>query len=144
MTDHSAGRASASDKAEQLSEHAHSGALVYPTLAGGVVVAAGAAWTLGNFVEIIPASFISRDFDIHWINIEDASADDVYEIHLFNATTWMTSKKFVVTLTTGLRVTLPPLRTQSDVQLKNSQIQAKIASATGGNNATVSLEYHVY
>ena len=144
MVEHIAGRATTFDKVEVLEEHAHSEAMVYPTLANGETVTAGAAWTLGVFKEIIPANAISIDFDIHWINIEAASVDEIYELVLYASTIEIARVRFTVSLTAGNRTLLPPLRVQTPIVKKNTQIQAKVATASGGDTCTISLQYHVY
>ena len=69
---------------ETLLEHVHSPSKVYPTLANGVTVTTGAgAWGLGSFVEIVPASTITSDFDIHHISLEALSASGAYELVLY-------------------------------------------------------------
>ncbi len=142
--EHIAGRATNYDKLHVLEEHAHGASLVYPTLAGGEIVTAGAAWTLGAFKEIIPVNTILYDFDLHWVNIEAASVDEIYELVFYAATTEIGRVRFTVTLTAGNRTLLPPVRIQTGVQPKNTQIQAKIATASGGDTCTISLFYHIY
>lgn len=144
MTEHIAGRATTFDKVEVLEEHSHSESKVYPTLANGETVTAGAAWTLGVFKEIIPVNAIDEDFDIHWINVEAASDDEVYELVIYAATTEIGRVRFTVSLTAGARVLLPPLRFQCPIIAKNTQIQAKVATAGGGDTCDISLQYHVY
>jgi hypothetical protein len=77
------------ERIHHLDEHVHSASNVYPTLAGGVVVSTGAgAWQEGAFVEIVPASTISGGgegrFDIHWVSVENISANGVYELSLYS------------------------------------------------------------
>ena len=67
---------------ETLLDHVHHSSLVYPTLANGVAVLGGAAWTLGNFVVIVAAGGIGTDFDIHYVSVENLTVNDVYELHL--------------------------------------------------------------
>ena len=130
-------------KAETLLDHVHNVSKVYPTLAGGVQVTAGAAWTLGAFAEIIPASTITSDFDIHAVDIENISANDVYELVLYQGAsdTEIGSVRFVkdaaqsATLNTIIQTPIVPA---------NARIRAKIASAAGSDNVTISLRYHTY
>ena len=133
------------DKAEILEEHAHNKQKVYPTGAGGVTVTAAAgAWTLGAFAEIIPASTLSDDFDIHWMTIEGASAADTYELVLYVEEEEIARSRFVV-LGTPANLIIPPKRLQTPILAANSQIQAKLMTAGGGSDTcTISLEYHEY
>lgn len=130
-----------------LYQHIHNQSYCYPTLADGVVVPGGAgAWQLGNFVEIIPASTITSEFDIHWINFENASATDVYEFVLYKGAL-------------GAEVEIGRIRTSRDTaqsgtakvpiqipaQTANTRISAKVASKSGGGDTvTVSVYYHIY
>jgi hypothetical protein len=145
MNEHIASRATTWDKIEVLEEHAHSASKCYPTLAGGVTVTGAAgAQTLGAFQEIVPANTITDDFDIHYLNIEDASADDQYELVLYAVTTEIARVRFIVD-TSVFGGGLPALPVQSDIIPKNTQIQAKLATAGGGSDtATISLHYHTY
>lgn len=146
MVEHIAGRSRNHDKLDTLEEHAHSISCVYPTLAAGTTVTGAAgAWTLGAFVEIIPANTITKDFDIHWIDVEGASIEDVYELVLYNTTTEIGRVRFNAAKTVAGGVILSPVYFQSQVQAKNSQIQAKLASSSGGGDTvTFSVFYHTY
>jgi hypothetical protein len=55
--------------------HIHGESFVYPKYADPVeLVAASGAWnTTGNIVEIIPNTFATKPFDLHWVSIEDIS-----------------------------------------------------------------------
>lgn len=121
-------------------EGEHHEQLVYPTLAGAVTVATHAnAWTLGNFVEIVPANAITGEFHIHHIHVIASSANGEYELVLYNGTTEImrcsfsrTDKKDDVE---GLDIIAPH-------SAANSQIQAKAASDSGGDSVKVKLWYH--
>lgn len=130
-----------------LYQHVHQSAKVYPTLADGIVVTGGTtAWTLGNFIEIIPANAIATMFDIHYINFETASATDFYEFVLYKGTVGneieigrvRTSRE---SATSGI----PNVPIQIPAQMANTRISAKVASKTGGNDTvTISVYYHIY
>jgi hypothetical protein len=133
-------------RAEALTEHAHSSGKVYPTLDDGVTITGAAeAWTLGNFTEIVPANTITSALDIHYINFEDVSANDVYEIVLYAGAlaseveigrirTYKTPASFA-----------PPSPFQCVIQPANTRISAKLASKSGGSDtATISIQYHTY
>lgn len=127
-------------------QHVHSQSKVYPTLAAGVTITGAAAWTLGNFQEIIPANTITTAFDIHYINVEAASATDVYEIVFYKGALVSeieigrvrTHKNSVQSGANNVPIQVPP-------QLANERISAKIASSSGGNDTlTISIYYHEY
>jgi hypothetical protein len=127
-------------------QHIHSPAKCYPTLANGVTVTGAAgAWALGNFAEIIPAGTITTEFDIHWVNFEAVSANDVYEFVLYaggaGAETEIgrvrTYKTSTAAGSISVAIQIPP-------QPANTRISAKVASSSGNDNVTVSLFYHEY
>lgn len=134
-------------KIKTVLEHVHSSAKVYPTLANGVTITgATGAWTLGSFAEIIPASTITSDFDIHFISIENISANDVYELVLYKGAVSSEIEigriRFVKTALIEAVLNVP---IQTPIISANERISAKLASAGGGSDtATVSLFYHVY
>jgi len=130
-------------KVETLGDHIHSVSKVYPTLAGGVQLTAGAAWTLGALVEIVPASTITGDFDIHAIDIEDISANDVYELVIYygagdteaGRVRFVQSAAQSATLNTAIQTPILPA---------NSRIRAAVACSTGGYTVDISIRYHTY
>ncbi len=128
-----------------LDEHTHKASNVYPTLASGATVTGGAgAWGLGNFAEVIPAGSITSDFDIHYVDIETVSTSDTYEIVLYAATTEIARAR-ISFLDVANSMTLPSIPIQCAIQPANTQIQAKVASKTGGNDTIqFSLHYHTY
>lgn len=126
-----------------LLQHFHSKGFVYPTGADGVVVTGAAgAWALGAFAEIVPASTITSAFDIHSIYIENANANDVYELVIYAGTTEITRIRNVRISNVGAVPTVP---IQTAVMPPNTQVQAKVMSAGGGGDAlTISIGYHQY
>ncbi len=125
----------------RLDEHAHKPSKVWPTLANGIAVTSGAAWVLGAFAEIAAVNDIAVDFDIHHISIEALSANEVYEVVLYAVTSEIGRVR--VTKNANLDGTMNiPL--QCPVQPANTQIQAKVATESGGDTATLSLFYHEY
>jgi len=126
---------------EALEDHIHGIAKVYPTLANGVVVTAGAAWTLGAFVEIVPVSTITDPFDIHYICIEASSGAETFELVLYAATVEVGRIRFTTTVAVDAPQNQPFM---SVVIPANTQIQAKVATVGGGDTVTMSIFYHTY
>lgn len=145
MAQHIAGKPSQFDILKVLSEHNHSEEKCYPTGASGVTVTGAAgAWTLGAYAEIVPVDTITKDFDIHHIVVEDASADDEYELVLYAGTTEIARRK-VRPDTSIFSGALPEIPIQTPMIAKNSQIQAKVMSKGGGSDTiTISIQYHTY
>lgn len=131
------------DRIHIMQDHVHSASKVYPTLANPITVTGAAgAWTLGNFVEVVPVNMITSPFDIHHINASNASAADNYELVLYAATTEIGRVRF--SRSSGLS-TVNLLPFQCDIQAANTQIQAKVASSTGGaDTVDISIFYHIY
>ena len=82
-----AGRKSTFDYVHIIEEHLHGQSKCYPSLQAGVTVLSGAIWTLGNYVELIPAGTIGSPFDIHWLILESVTDDETYELVYYNVTT---------------------------------------------------------
>lgn len=128
-----------------LNDHVHSPQQVYPTLAGGVPVLGGAAWTLGAFVEIVPINTIASPFDIHWVFVENATADSAYELVLYEAAVERARVRFTRDVAGASTEPLISVPCQTVLFAPNSQVQAKLASAAGGpDTGTVSIGYHTY
>lgn len=131
--------------AHTLEEHEHAESKVYPTLANGVTVTTAAgAWALGALVEIVPASTITDDFDIHAVDVEGISANDVFELVLYQGAgdTEIGRIRFVrsavqsATLNTAIQTPIVPA---------NARIRAAVACAAGGaKTVDISVRYHTY
>jgi len=135
-------------RVKTLNEHIHSASKVYPTLASGVTVTAGAAWTLGNFSEIVPVSTIGSPFDIHHVSIENISANDVYELVLYYDADGTPGDEVEcgrvrVTKNASQDSTLN-IPMQTPIIPADYQIKAKLASSAGGNSVDITIFYHVY
>lgn len=129
---------------ETLLDHVHKPSKVYPTLATGVTLNTNAAaWTLGTVTEIIPASTITSDFDIHRVSIE--SLDDIatYEIVLYYGAgdTECGRVRFSKTSNQDTAGNQP---IQTPIIPANSRVRGAVASSTGSSVAVVSLYYHTY
>lgn len=128
----------------KVNEHLHSIPFSYPTLADGVTITGHAnAWVLGAFIEIIPVNTITDDFDIHWISISNISANDTFELYLYNGTTLIEMcPEFSRVTGVGTIIAFASLM---PMQPANSQIQAKLASKAGGSRTVdVKLNGHPY
>ncbi len=116
---------------------------VYPTLADGVVVAGGAAWKLGNFVEIIPADTINKPYDIRQIIVESSTAADTYEIVLYAGALGEEAeigrvRSYEDTAVSGSH----GVPIQTPVLSAGTRVSAKVASKSGGDSLTISLIYN--
>jgi len=138
------GGTSLASRLKLADEHMHSVSKVYPTLAAGVTLNTDAvAWTLGTLVEVIPASTITEDFDIHAIDVEDISANGVYEIVLYYGAGDTEAGRVRVVQGSVTSSTLNTI-VQTPLIPANSRVRAAVASAAGGQNVTISLRYHTY
>jgi hypothetical protein len=136
------------DVTQDLLAHISTLIQVYPTLANGVdVVSANADWTLGAFVEVVPAATITSAFHIHAVCVEALDRDAVFEIVLYAGAgddevarvRWAQTGGFfgnmVLNVITGVQIAA------------DSRIRAKLASSNGAAQiatARISLRYAVY
>lgn len=129
---------------ELIEEHVHSAAKVYPTGAAAITVTAGnaAPWRLGNYAEIIPAGTVSLPFDIHFINVETCTVNTTYELVLYASTTEIGRLRFY---RTNLREPGSGKPIKTPIVVANTQIQAKLATATGNaDQIQITIGYHTY
>lgn len=139
-----AGRKTTFDNTHILEEHMHSESKVYPTMGAGVSIASGAAWTLGNFTELIPASTIGEAFDIHWLVVESATDDETYELVFYAVETEISRVRFVADVAAGNRINIAPIPTLMKIQPADTQIQCKVASSGATETVVISVLYHTY
>lgn len=125
-----------------VNAHIHTAQKVYPSLADSIQINTHAnAWMLGNLTEIIPANVVAFPFDIHWIAISDISANGEYELVLYAGTTEIGRAVFTRTDKKDVNDGMPFLCV---VLPANTQIQARLASDSGGDNAKIKVYYHCY
>ena len=121
---------------------AHSSNLIYPANAGVAVAGDGAAWTQGNLVQIVPASTITTPFKITGFNIQSATANNVYKVELFwGEATGDNTIGVYEFIDVGGVYTPPPVTTSPRHIPSNSYVGAKLASSTGGDTATITINY---
>jgi hypothetical protein len=132
-------------EAYKNAKHIHTPCYCYPTLAAGITLASTTtAWQLGTLTQIVPASTIASPFDIHWISIEDASANGIYELHLFHGATdiFAGSIRFAKTAVMDATKNYP---WQCPILPANDVIKGRLASNNAvADTATISVAYHVY
>lgn len=128
-----------------LEEHMHSESKVYPSLGSPIdILGDSTNWTLGAFIEIVPVDTITDVFDIHYINIEDATDSDTYELVIYANTTEIGRVRAVID-TSVFGGALPAIPFQTPLIPANTKIQAKIANSNGGSEGvSISLHYHTY
>lgn len=132
--------------AHTANEHFHSAQMVYPTLADGVSFATAAGdWALGTITQIVPASAIGDDFDIHEVVIEDVNTQDkTYELVLYAGAgdTEVGRTRFAASANKG---GVPNVEMQTPIIAADSRIRAQLAIQDGGSKtAVISLRYHIY
>lgn len=126
-------------------EQVHSGNhLVYPTLAAAIVATSSAvAWTMGNYIEIIPVNSVKNMYYITGIVVNNMVIDSEYEINI--ATGLGAAEVIIGTFThethdTNLSCIIPlsqPLKVSS-----NTRISARCASENAApDTCTIKLMY---
>ena len=131
------------DRVYNLSVNLASGSSVYPTgVAGaGPITSAGGAWGgLGNFATVVAANEIATAFNIVRINVENVSANGVYELVLYYGATDIECARIRLVSAAGVwgnacynvvTVLIPA----------NSQIRAKCEDSVGAGALTISIGY---
>ena len=119
---------------------------VYPTLATGVTVTASAStWTLGGFIEIIPASTVASNFVISGLNVTSATLNDTYELVLYSGAL---GQEVEIGRTRFTKVANNTPIAQHNIKTSqiaaNGRISAKIANTTGSGAAVIALFYHTF
>ena len=135
------GKETAADKIDSIDEHIHGGQQVYPSMAPGVVLTTHATtWTLGAITEIIPASTITSDFDIHEVLFETVDTKDkTYELVLYYGAGDVEVGRVRFSSETN-KGGIPNGTMKTPIITANSRIRARLAIETGGGKtARVSL-----
>ena len=144
-----ASKKTAGSHIHQMDEHFHSADRCFPTLAAGTVIADGgpAFAEAPNPTQIIPAGAITESFDIHFINVEAATAQETFEVSLWSGPdpgVEIARRRVTIILNVGNVLGLVSYPTLNDPVLPNTRISAKVADNTGGISLTLSLQYHLY
>ena len=141
------GRYKNADRIHILEDHFHGISKVYPTLADGVTLTCvneATTWTLSALVEIIPADTITSWFDIHFISIENISANGVYELVLYSGAGDDEIARVRFTKTAAQDSTRNTT-VMTPMVAPNSRIRAAIASDDdAGQTVDISFNYHTY
>lgn len=132
---------------KQNTEHNHGETFTYPALANPVTLTAGGtAWAAHpSPTEVIPATTIGSDFDIHWITISGISANGDYELCLYtgSANTKAATVPFTrnaVQSQEGSLTLITPL-----ILSANDKVSASISSGNAAaDTAKVKVSYHTY
>jgi len=133
-------------KVDTTVEHIHGVSRVFPTLATGILVtAAGGAWIEGTYANILSASAVGSQFDLHYVNIETLSANAAYELVFATGSAGNELEVARVRFNrlnnnesaNGVPIMTPLLPA-------NVRVAAKLASSTGGATVNVSVYYHTY
>lgn len=129
-------------------EHMHHIPLVYPLLANPITLtkAAGAWAALPTPTEIIPASTITNDFDIHAMNVSSISAAGEYIIALYKGAAL--SEELIgykPVSRSAVNAQEGQVRMATPLISANERISAAISSSNAGaDTLDVKIEYHTY
>ena len=135
-------------RVKTANEHVHGPAKVIPTGAAGATLICGDsnAWDLGSFVVLAATNAITKDFDIHFINFENLSANATYELVIYSgADASEVEIGRIRAVRTDKKDTAVGTPFMCALQDANTQIKGKVMSSTGATDSVVvSLFYHVY
>lgn len=138
---------SISAKLHTLEEHAHKSQNCYPTLADSVLVTADASgWTYGSWTEIVPASTITDDFDIHFANITSISAVDEYQLQIGSGVAGSEVVKACISFERSSNFSQEGSKQiQTPILAANSRIAVRLAcKSTNARTVNIKIEYHTY
>jgi len=131
-----------------INEHLHNIVFIRPSLAGSVTLTSGAgAWAAyPTPTQIIAANNITEDFDLHFLDISDISANGEYQIALYTGAALSEvlvgefgAVRNAVQSQEGARNILTPLFDA------NTRISAALSSSNAGaNTINIKLEGHKY
>jgi hypothetical protein len=128
--------------------HVHGASFLYPDKADPVSLSSSAAsWSQsGAIVEIIPVNTITKNFDLHFVNVSDISADLYGVIDLFSGTAGNEVKIGSVEVTRTSNFAQEGNRPlQIPQQLANTRISARFSdSTTSIRTCKIKLYGHVY
>ena len=121
---------------------------LYPSLADPITLESTAvAWEIGNKVEIIPASTITKDFVIVGINVFTTSSDDIFDIIVYKGVSGSEVElgrvSYSASVLTADMFTFIPF--QTSVINANERISMAIAGRdTNSSQLRVKLQYFEY
>jgi len=129
--------------------HVHGQSFVYPDHSDDIQLTAGAgAWDItGTITQIIPTNALSvADFDLHFINISDISANGQIQIDIYADSG---SGDMLIGSTRSVRTAVQsrnaPQRIQIPQQPVNTKISCRLSDNTAGQlTCYVSFEGHYY
>lgn len=129
--------------------HVHGTGLVRPDKANSVTLTAGAgAWdTTGAKTEVIPANSANlADFDLHWINISNISANGELQIDIYAGGI---GSEVLIGSTRSQRNAVQSREGANRIQIPqqpvNTRISARLSDSTAGQlTADISFEGHYY
>jgi hypothetical protein len=129
--------------------HAHGKSFSYPDNADDVLLTSGSgAWSeSGDIIEVIPANALDvDDFDLHWINISNISANATIQIDIFAGAA---ESEVRIGSSRSSRSTNQsrngPAKVQIPQRLINTRISCRVNDSTSGTiTVLVSFEGHYY
>lgn len=130
-----------------LNEHAHKEQRVYPRLANPITLTkASGVWAdFPTPTEIVPASTITEDFDVHFVTISNISANGAYDLELYMGDAL--SEVFIggATFVRTTNKDQASLEEQTIIVPANARISAAISSSNAAEDtADIKIEYHHY
>jgi hypothetical protein len=121
--------------------------LVYPTLAPAVTLtkAAGAWAAFPAPIEVVPASSITEDFDVHFVAVSNVSANGDYEICLYSGAALSEVLIGCAAFQRTANKDHANLKIQTPIIPANTRISAAITSGNAAaDTADIKIEYHLY
>lgn len=128
--------------------HMHGQSFSYPKLADSVNIVAGSGvWdNTGAITEVIPAATLVADFDLHWINIYNISANGEGLIQVYSGGIGLEVEIGSVKFNrNAVQSQEGPKRIQTPQIVAGARISCRLSDNTAGQlNCNVSFEGHYY
>jgi len=129
--------------------HVHGQAFIYPNHADEIQLTAGSgAWDLsGTILQVIPLDALNvADFDLHWINISDISANGQIQIDIYADSG---EGNVLIGATRSVRTAVQSRNAPQRIQVPQLPVNTKIScrlsdSTAGALTCNVSFEGHYY
>lgn len=126
-----------------IDDHLHAVQKVYPVLSGLVSVVGGTgAWAEGAKAQVVPASTITKAFDITGVNVGSGSANTNYELVLYVGAAGAEIEVACIPFTITAATNTGTFPCSTPILAANERISAALRSLTGTpDTATIKITY---
>ena len=131
-----------------INEHTHNSMMIFPLLDNPITLtkASGVWAAMPTPVEIIPADTVNIDFDIHWVHVNNISANGNYIIEIYKGDAGSEILIGTVAVSrTAAQSQEGAVPIQTPLHNENERISAALSSSNNAQDSVlVKLGYHEY